>query len=126
MAQIHQLIASDFHMYQCMNNAIAGGVINNQSSGGSSQATRVTGAFGVSASANGLCTVTWAGDYSGTPMVIPNVSASASNDTGVANVAVFAVGGSSAALVGMNTAGGTANFVANVYIYGQGTGTRVT
>jgi hypothetical protein len=123
MGYVHQDLVSNYHWYQVMANAIAGGRINVSDTG----ASNAFGGFALTGSTGGTtgnCHVTWAADYSGTPVVVAQLEVPASSDIN-ARVIPYGVGPSSCGFrfVNTGTTGVSTNF-AQVLVFGSATGTR--
>lgn len=126
MAYITNHLNKPEHVYEVMNNALAGGQFTASVTG----ASRATGGFAVATSSNnGRCTATY-NAYSGTPLVIANPVGTATGAVTLSVANVVGVGPSSCAFVcaAVNSSGGTATgaFPINVMMFGNRTGTGIS
>ena len=117
---IHQDLVSNYHWWQVMANAMAGGVCGSNATG----ASNTFGGFNCTATANANYICTWATDYSGTPLVMAAPQGAASSDTAL-RVVPYGIAGSSAGfrLLNATNATVTTGYI-NVMIFGKATGTR--
>jgi len=131
MAHITNYLNRPLHVYEVVNNALAGGVIDIGATG----ASRATGGFAVAtvANASGLMTVTY-NNFSGTPIMYSADQASGTADVRGNVVQPNALGGSSAQCKVHGWGGASASacadvstgVTAHVVLYGNRTDTGIS
>jgi hypothetical protein len=126
MAYVTDHLNQPIHIYEFMNNAVAGGQFVASVTG----ASRATGGFAVATSSdNGRCTATW-NAYSGTPIVAANAIGTGTGALTLSVVIPAAIGPSSGAFVcgAIDSSGGTATgaYSVNVLMFGDRTGTGIS